>query len=78
MDELKGLAAGAEVEFYKVFMSTLNEEFRDYVGEEFAYAPKESCSDVIINDGTSCANRILLLMFRWNLSQRGRQSARFR
>ena len=78
MDELKGLAAGAGVEFYKVFMSTLNEEFRDYVGEEYAYAPKESCSDVIVNDGTSCADRVLLLTSRWNLPQRGRKSARFR
>ena len=69
MDELKGLAAGAEVEFYKVFMSTLNEEFRDYVGEEYAYAPKESCSDIIINDGPSCKNCIPPLIHRWNLSQ---------
>lgn len=52
MDEIRGLADGAEVEFEKVFMSTLQEEFSDYVSKEFAYKPDESCSDVVVNQGS--------------------------
>ena len=54
MDEIRGIAAGAEVEFEKVFMSTLHVEFSDYVGKEFAYKPRESCSDIVINQGPDC------------------------
>lgn len=51
MEELRGQADGADVPFPLVFMSTLSEEFSDYVSEKFAFTPVESCSDVIINEG---------------------------
>ncbi|KAK8825651.1 hypothetical protein WA577_000822, partial [Blastocystis sp. JDR] len=51
MEELRGQADGADVPFPLVFMSTLSEEFSDYVSKEFAFTPVESCSDVIINEG---------------------------
>ena len=54
MDEIRGIAAGAEVEFEKVFMSTLHVEFSDYVSKEFAYKPRESCTDIVINQGIDC------------------------
>ena len=51
MEELRGQADGAGVPFSHVFMSTLSEEFSDYMSEEFTFKPVESCSDVIINEG---------------------------
>ena len=60
MDEIRGIAAGAEVEFEKVFMSTLHVEFSDYVSKEFAYKPRESCTDIVVNQGTDCMIVILL------------------
>ena len=51
MEELRGLADGADVPFEHAFMSTLNEEFSDYVSEEFRFQPTESCSDIILNEG---------------------------
>ena len=54
MEELRGQADGAGVPFEHAFMVTLNEEFRDYVPEEFWYEPTESCSDIIVNEGMDC------------------------
>ena len=51
MDEIRGIAAGAQVPFELVFMSTLSEEFSDYVDEKHRYKPVETCSDIIINEG---------------------------
>ena len=51
MDEIRGIAAGAQGPFELVFMSTLNEEFSDYVDEKYRYKPVETCSDIIINEG---------------------------
>lgn len=51
MEELKGLADGASVPFEHAFMTTLNEEFSDYVTEEYRFQPVESCSDIILNEG---------------------------
>lgn len=60
MDELRGQADGAAVPFEYVFMSTLSEEFSDYVSEAYSFQPTESCSDVIINEGKERPHSILL------------------
>lgn len=41
-------------------MSTLSEEFSDYVSEAYSFQPTESCSDVIINEGKERPHPILL------------------
>ena len=51
MEELRGQADGAGVGFEYVFMSTLSEEFSDYVDGKFHFHPTESCSDHILNEG---------------------------
>ena len=67
MDEIRGIAAGAEVPFELVFMSTLSEEFSDYVGEKYQYKPVETCSDVIINEGPYRCLFCVLLSHSWHL-----------
>ena len=69
MDEMRGIAAGAKVPFELVFMSTLSEEFSDYVDEKYRYKPVETCSDIIINEGPYRWIFHLSLVCRWNLSQ---------
>lgn len=59
MEELRGQADGAKVPFEHAFMTTLNEEFSDYVPEEFQYEPVESCSDIILNEGEECMFEII-------------------
>lgn len=51
MEELRGQADGAGVGFEYVFMSTLSEEFSDYVDGKFSFKPVESCSDIILSEG---------------------------
>ena len=61
MEELHGLADGAGVPFEHAFMTTLNEEFSDWVSEEFRFEPTESCSDIILNEGDECNHHFLLI-----------------
>ena len=60
MEELRGQDDGAKVPFEHALMTTLNEEFSDYVPEEFHYEPVESCSDIILNEGEECIIKCIL------------------
>lgn len=48
MNELRGMAAGAEVPFTVALMYTMEEEFSYLVPEALRYSLADHCSDVLI------------------------------
>ena len=50
MQELKGMADGAQVDFSQALMYTMEEEFSYLVPEELRYSLADHCSDVLIRE----------------------------
>lgn len=64
MQELKGMAAGAQVPFSQALMYTMEEEFSYLVPEHLRYNLADHCSDVLIHEDDQC----ITLMERLNCS----------
>ena len=58
MQELKGMAAVAQVPFSQALMYTMEEEFSYLVPENLRYNLADHCSDVLIQEDDQCTNTI--------------------
>ena len=66
MQELKGMADGAQVDFAEALMYTMEEEFSYLVPEELRYSLADHCSDVLIREDDQ-RSPCLLLTLQWSL-----------
>ena len=65
MNELRGMAAGANVPFEEALMYTMEEEFSYLVPEALRYRLADHCSDVLILENDERFSFILYFNFKW-------------
>lgn len=76
MNELRGMAAGADVPFTVALMYTMEEEFSYLVPEALRYSLADHCSDVLIMEDDQRFFPLILSHFSRSGAQRRRRRRR--